>query len=351
MGKIAMLKAQKLFVSSCLTIAFLLTGTESMAKDKPAPFSRAASKARPYPELKEGIERKSVTVWSDGTRMAADIYKPTGLTSEDKLPAIIIVNGTGGEKRKLPTRLAHYFVQKGYVFMAFDYRGWGESDSKLMMVEEMPEPDAEGMVTVKARALRWTMDYADQVLDVRNCISFLQGEPNVDPDKIGLFGTSFGGGLSTYVAATDYRVKALVIQVAGMGRMRSHGAAVNANKMATKQARGEIAPVPYQVHKHGDKIKRYGQMNSNLPKWVGYNPLDHAHKIKAPTLIVDAGADELLNYKRNGKAVADILKKTDTPVKHYVIEEMKHYGVYRQYLEQIIGEEVAWFDKHLKGKQ
>ena len=147
----------------------------------------SASKARPYPELKEGIERKSVTVWSDGTRMAADIYKPTGLTSEDKLPAI--------------------------------------------------------------------------------------------------------------------------------------------------------------------KIKRYGQMNSNLPKWVGYNPLDHAHKIKAPTLIVDAGADELLNYKRNGKAVADILKKTDTPVKHYVIEEMKHYGVYRQYLEQIIGEEVAWFDKHLKGKQ
>ena len=49
-----------------------------------------------------------------------------------------------------------------------------------------------------------------QVEDVRNAISYLQGEPGVDPDRIGLWGSSFAGGNAIVVAALDARVKAIV---------------------------------------------------------------------------------------------------------------------------------------------
>ncbi len=88
------------------------------------------------------------------------------------------------------------FVNNGYVFLAFDYRGWGESESKLLMLEPMPAPDEKGEVTVKARAIRWQMDFADQCADIRAAIAFVAGEPNVDASRIGVTGTSYGGGAS-----------------------------------------------------------------------------------------------------------------------------------------------------------
>ena len=77
------------------------------------------------------FEKKAVTIWSDGTKMAGDLYLPKGLKKEDKLPAIVFCNGTAGTKSGTPARLAPHFVQSGFIFLAFDYRGWGASEGKL----------------------------------------------------------------------------------------------------------------------------------------------------------------------------------------------------------------------------
>jgi acetyl esterase/lipase len=334
---------------SPIFLVAVLFALDGLAADKPLPHSRAEALALAYPEQPDTIVRKPVTIWSDGTRMAADFYLPKDTPADAKLPAIVIVNGTGGMKRKLPARIAHHFVEAGYAFLAIDYRGWGESDSRLMMVEPMPEPDAKEELTVKVRALRWQVDFADQAADVRAAIAWLGGEKNVDPERIGLFGTSYGGGLATWVAANDSRVKCLVVQVPGMGRMRNEGNVKGAYALQTKQVRAETEPVPFETNKLGGKLSKYGHMRRNLSKWVGYDPISAAKHIKAPTLIVDAGADELLNYKNNGGVLAAELKKAGAVHKHHVIKEMTHYGVYRQHLDEVIGSEVGWFNKYLKG--
>jgi len=59
----------------------------------------AESRAAQYPPLPENVERRAVTIWSDGTRMAGDVYRPKNLQPEDKLPAIVFVHGTGGVKK------------------------------------------------------------------------------------------------------------------------------------------------------------------------------------------------------------------------------------------------------------
>jgi hypothetical protein len=51
------------------------------------------------------------------------------------------------------------------------------------------------------------------VEDYRNAITWVCEQPHVDPDRIGVWGTSFSGGLVAYVGTFDRRVRAIVAQV------------------------------------------------------------------------------------------------------------------------------------------
>ena len=48
-------------------------------------------------------------------------------------------------------------------------------------------------------------------------MTFLEQQPEVDPDRLGVYGLSMGGSLTVYVAGTDKRIKAAVPQVGGSG--------------------------------------------------------------------------------------------------------------------------------------
>ena len=119
-------------LASCF-VGLALAAPCATAQD---PHSAAAWRAKPYPPLPDDVVRNHVTIWSDGTRMAGDIYTPKEAVVGAKLPAIVFVHGTGGVK-KMPwsINLAVACAQRGYVLLNFDYRGWGESDSRLMPLE------------------------------------------------------------------------------------------------------------------------------------------------------------------------------------------------------------------------
>jgi len=59
----------------------------------------------------------------------------------------------------------------------------------------------------------------EQVEDIRNAITLLQSQPEVDPTRIGLLGAATGGAHASYVAAIDKRVKCIV-SINGMGNWR-----------------------------------------------------------------------------------------------------------------------------------
>jgi uncharacterized protein len=54
----------------------------------------------------------------------------------------------------------------------------------------------------------------EQVVDIRNALTFLETLPHVHRDNIGLWGTSFGGANVAYVGAVDRRVACTVSVVA-----------------------------------------------------------------------------------------------------------------------------------------
>jgi dipeptidyl aminopeptidase/acylaminoacyl peptidase len=291
---------------------------------------------------------KPVTIWSDGTRMVGDLYLPNDLKPDEKRPAILFCAGTGGVKKGNGGLYGRRFAKEGFIVLAFDYRGWGESDCKLMMTEPMPKPDEKGEVMVKAKPIRWQMDLADQTLDIRCAISFLSGEPGVDPTRIGLFGTSYGGGLVTWVAGNDPRVKCVVSQVPGMGVGKPSAAIRYANDLAIKQARGETEPVPIETGKLGGKMAAYAQMRANPAKGIGYSPIEAAAKIKCPTLFIVAEKEELMSNETNGKAAFGLMQKAGTICEYHELPGIGHYGVYKgPGFDEAMRLAVDWFDKHL----
>jgi|GEM_PF-33299 len=321
---------------------------KSRAADSAAPSPAPSAAEAPRRELPEDVEKRAVTIWSDGTRMAGDLYVPKNRKPDQKLPALVLCAGTGGTKDGTQARIAPIFAQSGYVVLAFDYRGWGASDPRLMAIEKVPVPDEKGEVTVKARAVRWQMDFADQALDIRAALSFLAGEPCVDASRLGIWGSSYGGGLVTWTAGNDPRVKCTVAQVGGVAAPRSPQATASAFEYLTKQSRAEVEPVPFETGKMTGKMERYTQMRVNPTKNIGYGTAEAAEKIMMPILFVVAENEELGSNANTERAAAAI-RERGVPAEYHVIKGITHYGIYREGFEEATKLELAWFDKHLKG--
>ena len=163
------------------------------------------------------VLQRDITLWSDGTRLSGILLYPKDREEGEKLPALVMCNGWGGTKAFLMrSGIAPRFAAAGYVVINYDYRGWGDSDSRLVVRDEIPKPDEDGYVTVKAQAIREVVDPIDQQKDIDAAISYVYGEPMVDKDRIGIWGTSFGGGHVIYRAAHDSRVACVVAQVGSM---------------------------------------------------------------------------------------------------------------------------------------
>src|SRR5512137_3018454 len=117
--------------------------------------------------------RRPVTIWSEGTRLAGDLWLPDAVAAGEKLPAIVLCHGWGGLKEHLNSTYAPWFSKAGFVVLTFDYRGWGDSEARLVPLGAVPQPDRNGEVTIRARAVRAVVDPYDQVRDIANCLDFL----------------------------------------------------------------------------------------------------------------------------------------------------------------------------------
>jgi len=288
------------------------------------------------------VNHRPVNIWSDGTRLSGDLYYPQDLKAGDKLPVIVLCHGWGGLRSHLNASYAPEFARAGYMVLTFDYRGWGDSDSRLVLQDKMPEPDENGLVTVRARAIRELVDPFDQTEDIVNCLDFISGEPGADPRRIGLWGTSFGGGHVVYVAAHDKRVKCVFSQVPSMdGSWANYYPDRKAYQRSIQRARGEIDPVPQGVNKMGN-LKGTAYM-SRIAK---YSPVKFAGQMKAPLFILVASGDELIDNSQHGQRVYNLVKD-NVPAKYEVFEGT-HFEIYTRGRMDAIRMAVEWFDEHLK---
>ena len=310
----------------------------------------SAADAQRRPGLPDGVLHGPVDIWSEGTRMAGDLYRPAD-AGDARLPAIIMSHGWGGTKAGL-SRNAMRFAADGFVVLAFDYRGWGESDGKLVVIGDMPERGVNGEMQVLAREIRRVVDPVDQTLDIRRAFDFLEGEPNVDVDRLGYWGSSYSGAHAIWVAANEPRAACAVGQVAAADSLdlartswKDTGIDIEryAREQAIRRARGEIAPLPQGT----DKAPNLNGW-AHLDKVVEYRPVDDAGRIDIPLLVIDAEHEELFDRHRAGELAVARARENGAPAEYRVIPNITHYDIYREAFEESGEMALDWFNGCLK---
>ncbi|MDP6954138.1 MAG: alpha/beta fold hydrolase, partial [Alphaproteobacteria bacterium] len=220
-------------------------------------------------------ESRPVTIWSQGVRLAGDLWTPAGWSAEAATPAIVLANGWSGLRASLNQGQAPIFAEAGFVVLTFDYRGWGDSDGRLVLAEALPQSGADGSVTVRAYVEREVIDPQDQVADLLAAVAYVMGEPGVDAARVGVWGTSYGGGHVIEAAARDPRIAAVVAQVGFMGVSKDPARAALGLTRATEKARGTLTPLPAGTDRRG-RIPG----TPDLARMAAHRPLDNAHKVR-----------------------------------------------------------------------
>ncbi|HEX7811572.1 MAG TPA: alpha/beta fold hydrolase [Burkholderiales bacterium] len=281
------------------------------------------------------IEQRRTVILSDGVSLSAHLFHPPS-AADKPFPAIIMSHGWGGTAAGLEAQ-ATAFARAGYFVIAFDYRGWGESDARLIL--SGPAPDAGPM-----REVREVIDPIEQATDIFNVIHWAMGEPMVDKARLGLWGTSFSGGLVAYVAARDSRVRALVSQVGYFGQSNADTPPpelARAYGDATRRARGEL---PYPA----PGAREIGNLRGAplREKFLLYAPIEDVRLAKnCAMLFIAAEREELFDNRRHPQLAYE---RAAGPKKYVMIPGIAHYGIYGEARDEAIRLAVEWFDRHLK---
>ena len=178
---------------------------------------------------KDGIVYRYVT-FHIGTfkhkpaRMAAFYAFPMGV---ENLPGLLHLHG-GGQRAFLHE--VEFYAKRGYACLSINWGGremeeakdgdpntdWGAVDPTQQNVPGYfnLKPGEKYLDSVESpRNNNWYL----LTLGSRRGLTFLEQQPEVDPDKLGAYGHSMGGNLTVYVAGTDNRVKVAAPSVGGSG--------------------------------------------------------------------------------------------------------------------------------------
>ena len=130
----------------------------------------------------------AVTFPSAGLKLSGVVHVPSGMRPGERRAAFIVLHGFGSNKTSSNTmQPTKVLGELGYVVLRFDMRGCGESEGEFGRVICL-----------------------EQVEDTRSALTFLADHPAVDPERIAVIGSSFGGAVAVYTGGVDERVAAVV---------------------------------------------------------------------------------------------------------------------------------------------
>src|SRR4029077_5369630 len=189
-----------------------------------------------------------------GLRRHGVLSVPDGVRPAEKRAAFLVLHGFGSNNES-PTCItpARVLNELGFVTLRFDMRGCGKSEGEFGRVICL-----------------------EQVEDTGNALEFLSQQPAVDPDRIGVIGSSFGGAVGVYAGGTNPRIAA-VISNGGWG----HGERKFRGQHPTPEAWAKFTKMLEDGRTHRERtgkplmVPRYdmvpmpNQWKENVPKQNG----------------------------------------------------------------------------------
>ena len=293
------------------------------------------------------MRTEPVSFYSEGVKIGAILRLPDDPVSE---PAPAIVQGPGWlglKDAKLYERYHQALTDAGYLVLVFDYRGFGDSDG--------------------ARDL---IDPAMQIQDWRNAITYMQTRSDVDPKRIGAFGTGgTGGGNGVSVAGIDDRVRCTVCQVGvadgedWLHRMRREYEWVaflqrleEDRRRRVLEGQSELVDPKQEImiaapERQAAAVKK--DVDGRVPTLVqlrsadaiiAYKPIDVVARISPRALMLIAvDPDAVTPFDHSLR----LFERAGPPKRLVVQRETSHYRAYDDYHEIVTPMIVEWFNRYM----
>jgi len=270
----------------------------------PAPSNQRMVSTAQAATLPDGVATKDVRFYSEGIQCYGKIFTPKDFSADSKTPAVVLAPGWGGTAASIEKYAAH-FAARGLVAMVIDYRGWGRSGGFLQAVDVVKTDDRLrfSQMTASVRVRRKRLIPQQQILDIRNALYYLQGEPGVDRARVGVWGAGMAGGHVIVIAATDARIKAAVAQtpvIEGKETPRK-ASAPTGELLLAEQKRARIGYLP---------VTRASADVETRLALAEYHPFWYVEQIpqKTAMLFVIAEKDAKVNNETNAIAASKLLK-------------------------------------------
>ena len=179
---------------------------------------------------------------ANGLQLAGRVYMPAG---DGPHPLVILAHGFSALMDMGLADYAQVFQAAGLACLSYEHRNFGASEGQP----------------------RHEIDPWQQVADMRDAVSYARTLPGIDPERIGLWGTSFAGGHVLVVGALDRRVRCVVSQVplvAGYDTLRSWVGDANWDKLQARFAEDRDA----RYRGEAPRVTRPARPGDQTSAWV-----------------------------------------------------------------------------------
>jgi hypothetical protein len=263
-------------------------------------------------------------------------------------PVPAVVQGPGWLQVKEAKRNTPYheaWAAVGIATLIIDFRGFGESEGDPR--DLLPD--------------RW-------ITDLQNAVSYLCTREDIDPRRIGTFGSgSTGGGNAIVLSARDPRVRFAIAQVPiadgadWLRRMRREHewfeflARLDADRRARVltgegemvRPRGDImVSTPLRAAREAAQPKKdvYAQLVSlrSAEAIMAYRPIDYAPAARA-VFVIGVEDDPVTPTDH----CYDLYEQAVPPKKLIIQRQTTHYEAYEAYADEVIPQMVEWAERHL----
>jgi len=284
----------------------------------------------------------------DGTLLRGYLHAPADLPA----PGVVMAHGFSGVKEQIDHYAAR-FAERGFAVLVHDHRGFGSSEG----------------------APRHELDPARQLSDWQDAVTFALTQPEFRPEgRVGIWGSSFAGGLAMVLAANDPRVGSVVAQIPNVSGHRNgrqmfnveQRARLRAAFAADRRARAQgaaPATIPVFTSDPGELCAlppavtpRYLQAISAMtPTWsneVTLRSLEHALEFEpagwvphvAPTpLLMIVGENDTCTFP---EIQLEVYASAREP-KRLVVHPGGHFDTYVDHFDLTSEAAVEWFHDHL----
>lgn len=224
-------------------------------------------------------------------KIAAELRTPEG---KEKAPAILLLHGSSpwGRREGLIQYLAFRLYKDGWITLAPDARGFGETDDP----KEILNP------------LFWNVKN-----DVKTCIDYLSVLSRTDSKRIYVFGHSMGAGHALLGALDDKRVRALIL--VGPPRYVDGPWTAFWDRVRFSADRGLRKPISIEVAKANFQSLDLSNYVKGVMSMKGHKPI----------FLIDGEKEG----RRNLDFLRQIVSRIIPPIKYQTLSNTGHYcGTY-----------------------